>query len=453
MTALLNILLIATAILFFVSLVLGGIVSLKEHEKQAAGRFFMLAVIMPIPFMIAGLVSFEGHEVFGMVLIALTFLTVILFLVPSGNNTHYEQPTLRVSIDERDTMFSRNELQPGTDRFESYYALRPEHKAKDDLFRQKAGLLQKGSSHYHPLNFAAADASFETIEALKDKVDGPVSDEVIKAEPEAITRYIKTWSKKLGAISCGITELKPYHLYSVGGRAERYGKQVKKEHGFAIAFTVEMDREQVDSAPASSIVMESGQQYLESGIIALQVASFIRNLGYPARAHIDGNYQVVCPLVARDSGLGEIGRMGLLMTPELGPRVRISVVTTDLQLIHDKPVPDFSTIDFCTMCKKCAETCPSKAISFEDRKEIDGALRWQINQEDCFTLWCETGTDCGRCMSVCPYSHPDNSMHNLVRKGLRQSHLFRKAALSMDDYFYGRKPAVKPLPPWMQTET
>ena len=47
-----------------------------------------------------------------------------------------------------------------------------------------------------------------------------------------------------------------------------------------------------------------------------------------ARAHIDGNYQVIAPLVARDAGLGTIGRMGLLMTPELGPRVRLAVVTT-----------------------------------------------------------------------------------------------------------------------------
>ena len=45
----------------------------------------------------------------------------------------------------------------------------------------------------------------------------------------------------------------------------------------------------------------------------------IRRLGYPARAHIDGNYRVIAPLVARDAGLGEIGRMGLLMTPRSRP--------------------------------------------------------------------------------------------------------------------------------------
>ena len=40
-------------------------------------------------------------------------------------------------------------------------------------------------------------------------------------------------------------------------------------------------------------------------------------------------------------------------------------------------------------------------------KEIDGVSRWQINSESCYTLWCKIGTDCGRCMSVCPYAHPD----------------------------------------------
>ncbi|MCF8231503.1 MAG: 4Fe-4S dicluster domain-containing protein [Bacteroidales bacterium] len=94
--------------------------------------------------------------------------------------------------------------------------------------------------------------------------------------------------------------------------------------------------------------------------------------------------------------------------------------------------------------------CPSNAISFDDPNEIEGITRWQINQEACFTLWKKIGTDCGRCVSVCPYSHPDNLLHNLVRKGLRQSAAFRKAALKMDDFLYGRKPAPKKEEEWMR---
>lgn len=386
-------------------------------------------------------------------LISLTCLTVIILIIPSGNNKAYRQALPQTSIDERNTMFSRNELKPGTEDFEEYYKDKPAKKKADDLFRSKAGLLKPGSSQYNPIQFASADASFETIAALKNKVDGSVNSSISNTDPEELTNYIKKWSKKLGALDCGITELKDYHLYSYGGRGERRNKPILKKHKYAIAFTVEMNKEMIDAAPSGSIVMESAQQYLESGKIALQVAAFIRNLGYEARAHIDGNYEVVCPLVARDAGLGEIGRMGLLMTPKLGPRVRISVVTTNLELNIDKPLHEYSMIDFCEKCKKCADVCPSKAISFEPRESINGVERWQINQEACFTLWCQLGTDCGRCVSVCPYSHPDNIMHNIVRFGLKQSSQFRTAALKMDDFFYGRKPAVAEMPDWMNINT
>jgi len=250
-----------------------------------------------------------------------------------------------------------------------------------------------------------------------------------------------------------VTELKDYHLYSTIGRGPRYGEPVEREHDYAIAFTVEMDREMVSRAPRGPIVMESAQQYLAAGTIAVQVAEFIRHLGYPARAHIDANYRVVCPLVARDAGLGEIGRMGLLMTPELGPRVRIGVVTTSLALITDERRRDYTMIDFCTHCRKCAEVCPSQAISFDDRTDIDGVRRWQIDSQACFTLWCKLGTDCGRCVAVCPYSHADNLLHNLVRLGVRNSALFRRAAIRLDDFFYGKKPLTAELPDWMDSES
>ncbi len=111
---------------------------------------------------------------------------------------------------------------------------------------------------------------------------------------------------------------------------------------------------------------------------------------------------------------------------------------------------DITFIDFCIQCKKCADVCPSKAISFEDVQEVDGVKRWQINQELCFNYWSIIGTDCGRCVAVCPYSHPDNALHNFVRAGIRQSALFRKAALKLDDFIYGRKPKQHKKPDWVK---
>lgn len=448
MPKLIVIALLITAFLIFISLLWAGMVSIKEKETRATKRFFLLSILLPLPYLFLALIEFPYQYSAGITLLIITYGSLIILLIPTGRSKTTALKIPQDQIDERDTMFSRNELMPGSDDYINYYKRRPENKEVDDNFRSKAGLLKPGSSQYNPLMFASADASFETIAALKDKVNGPVNKHKTQITPSSMTNYIKNWSKKLGAVDCGVTALKSPHLYSVGGRKERRDKTVVNNHSFTIAFTVEMDKEMVSAAPSASIVMESAQQYLESGIIALQVASFIRNLGFEARAHIDGNYEVICPLVARDAGLGEIGRMGLLMTPKLGPRVRVSVVTTNMPLSIDNPMIDPSTVDFCSICKKCADACPSQAISFDPMQEIDGVKRWQIDQEKCFTLWCMLGTDCGRCMSVCPYAHPDNLLHNMVRAGIKNSSIFRRLALYLDDYFYGRKPAPADIPEW-----
>jgi ferredoxin len=266
-----------------------------------------------------------------------------------------------------------------------------------------------------------------------------------------MTSYLKNLARYYGALDVGITELKPYHVYTHIGRGSGiYGAPISIEHSFALAFTVEMDFHMLGPSPAPQVVMESGKQYVEAARIAVQLANAIRYLGYSARAHIDGNYRVIAPLVARDAGLGEIGRMGLIMTPKQGPRVRLGVVTTDIELVPGGRKPDPSVIDFCNICTKCAENCPSKSIPLGDRGEIDGALRWKIDAETCFHYWNLIGTDCARCMTVCPYSHPDSVSHNLIRWGNSRSGFFRRGANWLDDLFYGKKPAPRQAPRWTQ---
>jgi ferredoxin len=352
-------------------------------------------------------------------------------------------------FDERDIPFSRVRLKPGTSEYVSYYAMRPDNLRTDDEIRALPGLLSNGAALADPMLFAATEGSFFLTEALRGAVYGPVSEERAPCDPPRMTEYLKSLALYYGARDVGITELRPYHLYShIGRDFGRYGEPIPFEPGFAIVFTVEMDDRMVRAAPNAPAVMESGRQYVEAARIAVQLAAAIRKMGYPARAHIDGNYRVVAPLVARDAGLGEIGRMGLLMTPRLGPRVRLGVVTTPLELLPNRPTRDTTVLDFCERCRKCADNCPARAIPAGGRAEIEGALRWRIDGDACFRYWSTVGTDCARCMSVCPYSHRDNPVHNAVRWGIRRSALFRRAAVRLDDVFYGRRPTPRPGPPW-----
>ncbi len=421
-----------------------SLVSFREGERRAARVALIFAVVTAASFcFLAVLPPPIPLVATGFFVVLAVFLVVAWFLPLRGVPTANGKPDKRV--DERDIMFARGRLVPGSPEYESYYSMRPENHRSDDHTRSLPGLLSSHSEAADPIVFAAAEASFDLTEAVRDHVDGPVADLRIERTPEAWTRILKDYARSYGAVDAGVTELQPYHVYTNVGRGTGvYGERVRLEHRWALAFTVEMDYQMISSAPYPPTTMESGRQYVEFARVAVQLAAAIRSLGFPARAHIDGNYRVIAPLVARDAGLGEIGRMGLLMTSRQGPRVRVGVVTTDLTLIADSYQADGSLIDFCNICQKCADNCPSQSIPHGNREVNNGVLRWKIIPESCYHYWTIIGTDCGRCLAVCPYSHPDNWAHNLVRWGISKSGTFRRAALVLDDFLYGKKPVSGP---------
>ena len=435
--------LFAASVILFTSFIYFGIAFLRENEKRPALASLLTGLMIVVPFLLIQIL-FPANIKVHISILSIYLIVGILFILPIRNYHFFRSGYPSNRFDERQIMFSRAELVLDSERFNEYYANNPEHKKLDDKFRAKPGLMSRTSQKYHPLKFASAEANFMAVGSFIQQIeDRHIAKEKIETKPEKLANYIKKWTLQIGAVNVGVSRLKEEHMYSIKGRGKKYGKTIENTHKYAIAFTVEMSKEMMDIAPEAETVMESSQQYLKGANIAVQIALFIRNLGYSAKPHFDGNYEVICPLVARDAGLGEFGRMGLLMTPQLGPRVRVGVVTTDVPLAIDNYHPDFSVFDFCTKCKKCADNCPSRAISFENMKEKDGAARWTISHEACYTYWTIAGTDCGKCVQVCPYSHPDNFMHNLIRKGIKNSKLFASFALSMDDLFYGRKPGNK----------
>ena len=396
-----------------------------------------------------------------LILIIVSAIILALFIPIKGARSYkYIPPKKRYH--EAEAVLSRRLLTPGTEAYNSYYQAHPEHKEADDRSRQAPGLLSPDSRFNHKATFAASRANFQLIDFLGALAHGqkpdpespdqkPVQD-AASSDPKKNTRFITQWMKRTGAHNVGYTKLMDYHLYSHKGRGADAGKPIPRKHENAIAITVEMDYEMMQAAPLGSSVMESSEQYLRSGVLALKLAAFIRDKGYEATAHIDGNYELICPLVAVDAGLGVIGRMGLLMTPDLGPRVRISVVSTNMPVTQSSSKPDRTTLHFCDLCKKCADNCPAAAIPAGPQTTVDNIRRWQISSERCYHFWTTSGTDCGRCMTVCPFSHRDNLFHRFIRWGLKNNLLFRYLAVKLDDIFYGRKPSIRPLPDWTNTD-
>jgi reductive dehalogenase len=429
-----------------------SLLSFKEKEIVAAKKALLIAFLTLIFGVFTTIVLPEPLIILILSSIVLAILILLLSFLPILNKNHESIQSPNQRKDERDIPFSRIRLEPGTPQYQQYYTLHPENEPIDQRTRSRPGLSSPKSLFNHPLSFAATDASYFLTEHLRLAAQGTNTHHHAHYTPQEASAIVKSFAQYYGALEVGITELKPEHTYThIGRGVGNYGDSINlhQNHTFAIAFTVEMDHTLVKTAPQAPSAMESAHQYVEAGRIATQLAAFIRNLGYQARAHVDGNYQVIAPLIARDAGLGEIGRNSILITPKKGPRVRLGVVTTDLPLITDKYQPNHAVLDFCRICKKCATNCPSRSISLQNRVEVDGALQWKIDPITCFNYWNTVGTDCGLCMSVCPFAHPDTPAHNFIRYGIQHSALFRRLALLMDDFFYQKKPLPHPIPAWL----
>ncbi|MDX1268448.1 MAG: reductive dehalogenase, partial [Oceanisphaera sp.] len=156
----------------------------------------------------------------------------------------------------------------------------------------------------------------------------------------------------------------------------------------------------------------AGQGYAQMGLAAVALAQAIRSLGYVAIPSM--NDTGLCVPMAVDAGLGELGRLGYLITPEFGPHVRIAKVLTNLPLVPDPPI-GFGVTEFCTTCGICAAECPAGAISPDRERTLappqsaipcgsPGALKWYIDAKKCFRWWIRAGAGCSRCMDVCPYT-------------------------------------------------
>lgn len=413
-----------------------------EKERRPAYQSFKIIFVYVLIFL--SLLTFKINLLWlGIPTLIFETLLLLIFIVP------FPFPEINMAnaskkYDERMTIFSRMfELKKGNAKYLKFYKLHPELEEVDNELRSRPGLLSPKALFYDKDYFSRAQNYIDELQHYIPLIDGAVPEEEKKHNHLVnIETEITKESKRLGASSCGFTHLKPSHFYSTKGRGDRYGQLIENKHKYAIAIAVEMEHSAVMKAPHAPVIEESTLQYLIAAKVATGIAVFLRSHGYEAKAHIDANYEVICPTVARDAGLGTIGRMGILMTPDLGPRVRLAVVTTNLPLQQSKIINEKSIQYFCSICKKCAASCPSKAIRFENFQSTD-AIRYKINHEKCYGYWAKVGTDCARCMSVCPYSHPNNILHKLVRFGIRNNPLFAHIAYRADNYFYGRIPKIR----------
>ena len=191
-----------------------------------------------------------------------------------------------------------------------------------------------------------------------------------------------------------------------------------------IVLAFEMSYEAFKGGAGTTIVTGATMTgYSRMAEVSLRLAVFLRKLGY--KTYHCGNNASSSVSEAIRAGLGEPGRLSILITEEYGPRVRLAKVYTDLEFEYDKP-KSFGVTEFCEVCQLCADACPTQAIphiSINDpenkpfnKMNMPGVHKYYLNAQRCLLQWFNVdfmnrtgggGGDCGICIGVCPYNKPE----------------------------------------------
>jgi reductive dehalogenase len=249
---------------------------------------------------------------------------------------------------------------------------------------------------------------------------------------------VKHAARFYGASLAGIAQLNPFWLYSdhyapkkeqkeraipVLSEGERFEQTddawyIPKSMNRVLVLAFEEDFQAISNSPGKLASAAVGNGYSRMAFTAFTVAEFIRALGYHAIPA--GNGVGLSIPMAVDAGLGQLGRMGLLVTPKYGPRVRLAKVITDMPLVPDSPI-NFGVTEFCDSCMLCADHCPSGAITkgpftWEGKSPSNnpGVYKWYAEPEKCYDF---NGFSCSNCKRVCPFNKPNNSwLHRMIRQ-------------------------------------
>jgi len=142
------------------------------------------------------------------------------------------------------------------------------------------------------------------------------------------------------------------------------------------------------------------------------ISSFLHRRGYralpiPAAERTDTEKAVPTvshKMVAHIASLGWIGKNCLLITPEYGPRIRLSSILTNAPLFAtNNPLEQR-----CNTCRACVEICPVTAIKGRNY-QFGEAREERFDFRKCQSYFEELKKDtskkavCGMCLYICPF--------------------------------------------------
>jgi reductive dehalogenase len=280
---------------------------------------------------------------------------------------------------------------------------------------------------------------------------GEINAERVRVDdPEVMTQHIKRVAHYFGADVVGVARAHPTMLnagrISDEGTAEGGGgdpeplDEICRKYPYVIVATTAWDYDKIQAHRhhIGDAAYHVSQQ--KAGLMLKSLEGYIKELGYSALRGVAHGQAA-----ALAAGVGELGRNGMIITEKFGARVNMTgTLMTDLPLAPGHPI-DIGVEDFCKVCRKCANTCPTNSITIGDKVVYNGIEKYKINWLTCYRLRPYTHQyweDCLTCVAVCPYTKPNTWWRTMAIKSLQATPipargLVVRALKAIDDRFWG----------------
>ncbi|AWW74394.1 hypothetical protein CD351_08145 [Erythrobacter sp. KY5] len=211
-------------------------------------------------------------------------------------------------------------------------------------------------------------------------------------DPEEIEELTQLMKEK-GALEVGF-------LPNVDPKLIFAGKSLPERH--AILFTVEMLKEEIQTAPSARASTEVMRGYADLGEIASDACEWLRGRGFAAYPGTNLGGQSDYPAMAEAAGIGAIGYHGLLIGPTAGARMRICAIYVGIENLPEPENPYLWIREVCADCRKCVRSCPPGAIEAKPVDKANGYKR-AIRATACRDYFARNW-GCAICVKVCPFS-------------------------------------------------